>query len=765
MSKADDRQKLQQAFFLHQRGDINGAAELYRQLIQNNPDNSQALHFLGVIEASIGNIEKAKDLMARSLSMQPPNIQFIENYAAILFQAGDYHSALQTSRQGLLVNSTSVSLLYVSAISLFKLDQLQESLKQFDNLLLSQPDHVAAINERGSVLAAMKQYDAALASVEKALTLNREYAEAYLNKGNLYCELRRYDDALTAYDRALALKAGLAEAWLGRGNACFATKRYEEALAAHDKARALKPDLAEAWLGRGNVYCELKRFDDAFAAYDKALALNPDLAEAWFGRGQILEKIKRHPEAAEAYAKALEIEPQLPFTKGHLLHQKVLCCDWEGIDKLIATIESDVAARRTSTDPFGWQSVATSPRSLQLCAEMYAAHFYPSAVQEPRPAQRYDNQKLRVGYLSGEFREQATSLLIVGMLEQHNKDLFEIFAFDNGPDDGSETRRRINNAVHRIVSIRENSDSQAVETIRQNQIDVLVNLNGYFGEARTRVFSLRAAPIQVNYLGFPGTMGTNYMDYIVADRHVIPPQHQTFYSEKVVYLPGSYQANDSQKLIGTRVLSRAEYGLPEQGFVFCCFNNNYKILPNVFDVWMRLLDTLPDCVLWLLEDNSAASDNLRREATKRGVSPDRLIFAKRAPVSDHLARHRLADLFLDTLPCNAHTTASDALWAGLPVLTCRGETFAGRVAASLLNAIDLPELVATNLETYEALAIELATHPHRLTEIKRKLADNRATTPLFDTRKFTKHIEAAFTEMYSRHQNGLAPDHFSISDM
>ena len=301
------------------------------------------------------------------------------------------------------------------------------------------------------------------------------------------------------------------------------------------------------------------------------------------------------------------------------------------------------------------------------------------------------------------------------------------------------------------------SDTSAAAAIFENEIDILVNLNGYFGEERTAVFANRCGAIQVNYLGFPGTLGASYMDYIIADQHVIPEKHKQFYTEKVVYLPNCYQANDSKKKISTYNFTRLEVGLPEKYFVFCCFNNNYKILPDVFDCWMRILKKVDGSVLWLFEDNQISATNLRKEAVARGVSGDRLVFAKRMPLSDHLARHRLADLFLDTLPYNAHTTASDALWAGLPVLTCLGETFAGRVAASLLNAIRLPELITTTLDAYERLAIDLATHPENLSAIKHKLAENRRTTPVFDTKLFTKHIETAYSMMYERYQAGLAP--------
>ena len=338
-----------------------------------------------------------------------------------------------------------------------------------------------------------------------------------------------------------------------------------------------------------------------------------------------------------------------------------------------------------SAEPFGWQGIATSERSLELCASLYNESEFPANIKQIRTVTSNDKGKIRLGYLSGEFREQATSHLLVGVLENHDHSQFEIFAFDNGCDDESEIRQRINRSVRNIIDITRLSDPSTVAIINENQIDILVNLNGYFGLHRMGVFAQRPAPIQVSYLGFPGTLGAGYIDYIVADQHVIPENHKSFYKEKVAYLPNCYQVNDEKKRIGSRVFRRQETGLPDKGFVFCCFNNNYKIVPEIFDRWMQILLKVDDSVLWLIEDNQRSAANLRKEAAKRGVNPERLVFARRIQLQDHLARHKLADLFLDTLPYNAHTTASDALWAELPVLTADWRDLCGKSCGELAN--------------------------------------------------------------------------------
>jgi predicted O-linked N-acetylglucosamine transferase (SPINDLY family) len=652
--------------------------------------------------------------------------------------------------------------LFRRAISSFQQGRLEEAERSFRQLLRKEPSHLAALNILAIVLTTLKKYADAEPYLRAALKINATSDATFYNYGIVLKALGRPEEALQRFSQAIALNPGNAESWNNRGAVFNELGDPNAALSDFDKAISLNPKYPAAIFNKSRSLTKLRRYDEALAACDHALALKPDMAEAWFGRGFVLHELRRYDEAAASYARALQIDPAMPFLKGGLLHEKMLICDWAGIDGLIGEVEGEIAAGRLVAEPFGWQGLATSSRSLQLCAELFAVNRFPagSGTIPPRPAG--SNARIRIGYLSGEFRQQATSLLLVGVLEHHDRRNFDIYAFDNGWDDQSETRRRINDCVDGVIDIRELGDIRAVAAIRECRIDILVNLNGYFGDDRMRLFAQRAAPVQVNYLGFPGTLGAPYMDYIIADREVLPSDQRIFYSEKVAYLPNCYQANDRNKKIAARIFGRAECGLPEHGFVFCCFNNAYKITPAIFDCWMRILNRVEASVLWLLEDTAAAVANLRREAASRGVDPNRLVFAGRMPLPEHLARHRCADLFLDTLPYNAHTTASDALWAGLPLLTCRGETFAGRVAASLLRNVQLPELITTALHDYERLAIELATVPEKLAAIKQKLAANRLTTPLFDTGLFTGHIEAAYAAMCGRYRAGLAPDHIEI---
>ncbi len=646
-------------------------------------------------------------------------------------------------------------------VALKALSRFDDALAAYDRALASRPDFVLAHDNRGAALAALGRFEEALVSHERAIALAPQLASAHYNRGKSLAALAGPGEAILAYDRAIALNAGFAEAHNNRGALLAERKRFVEAVASYDRAIALNPNASQPHYNRGNALKELKHYDESEAAYRRSLALNPDHAEAHCDLGDVLDALGRHAEAEKAYARALEIDPAHPFATGLRLHQKLLVCDWRDAPELIAEIEKDIEEGKASAEPFCWQGVSSSPHSLQACARIFNAKNFPGR-DATRPTPAAAGRKIRIGYVSGEFRAQATSYLLVGVLEHHDKARFEVFAFDNGWDDKSPTRARIKAAAAEIVDISRLDDGAAAAAIRDRDIDVLVNLNGYFGLHRTGVFARRPAPVQVNYLGFPATLGADYVDYIVADEIVIPESHQPFYDERIVYLPGSYQANDRQRAIDDGPVGRAENGLPEEAFVFCCFNHPYKILPATFESWMRILNRVPGSVLWLLAGPEAARGNLRQEATLRDVDPTRLVFAEHRPLAKHLARLRLADLCLDTLPYNAHTTASDALWAGLPVLTLIGDTFPGRVAASLLRAIGMPELITSTREAYEALAIELATHPARLSASREKLARQRLTTDLFATERYTRRLEAAYEAMRERYLSALPPDHIHI---
>jgi protein O-GlcNAc transferase len=754
------------ALLLHQRGQVGKAADIYRQILARNPADPIALHYLGLLEARAGKFAIANSFVARSIELQPLNTQFRENYATMLCEAGRFELAVQMCDEGLTSDPTNVSLLYIGAIALFKLKRLSESLQRFDKLLVIQPDHPVAINERGSVLAEMRDYDKALVEFQKAASIDPRFAEAHLNIGNVLAVLARKEEAKLSFETALALSPRLARAWSGLGNILRDYNRFDEALAAFDKALGLEPSLAEAWLGRGNVYIQLKQYSNASTAYAQALSSTPDLAQAWFGRGNAHALLKQYDKALIAYDRALNLEPNLKYAASNRLNVKQHLCDWTNIEAEIRHLLSAIRDQEPCF-PGILTSISSAPEDQLQCAKTYVAER--NTCPPLWRGEVYSHDRIRIAYLSADFREHAVAYLISGLFEKHNSSRFEIYAISLVSDQNPDARRRIAGAVEHFIDVQNRSDQEIADIIRQLEIDILVDLNGFTNNARRDVLARRVAPVQVNYLGYPGTMGADYVDYIIADPTIVPKEQFPFYSERVVWLPdtyqpNTYQADDNKRGIQERLPTRAECNLPETGFVFCCFNNTYKITPAIFDLWLRLLRAIPDSVLWLSKPTPTAEANLCKEAELRGVLPERIIFAPRlAKISDHLARQRRADLFLDTLPYNAHTTASDALWAGVPVLTCLGTTFAGRVAASLLRAIGLPELVTESLKEYEALALKLANDPVSLLAIKAKLARQREVYPLFDTARFTRHIESAYVTMWERYQRGERPEAFAVA--
>lgn len=624
------------------------------------------------------------------------------------------------------------------------------------------PDYGEAWHLEGVLLAKDGRHAEALARLDRALALTPDNPWVLNNRSNVLQSLNRPEEALAGYDRSLRLKPDHAEAHNNRGNALKALRRPEEALRSYDQALALKPDYPEALNNRGNTFLELWRPAEALACYDQALALKPDYVEAVSNRGTALRRLNRLGDFADNCRRLLAIAPAYRHAPGDLVDALRQTNCWNNdLPYREAALIRAVRNGENVTLPFPFLAVTDSAADQLQCARLRAARKYPA-----RPAlwrgERYGHDRIRLAYLSADFHHHATAYLMAELFERHDRSRFEVHAFSYGPESAGEMRQRLTAAFDRFEDVRGISDAEVARMLREREIDIAIDLKGYTADTRCGILAYRPCPVQVSYLGYPGTLGAAFIDYIVADPVVIPPGAEPFYTEQVVRLPDSYQPNDRTRRIADSTPPRSGHGLPETGFVFCCFNSNYKITPAVFDIWMRLLHRVPGSVLWLLEGNGEAAANLRREAARRGIDPARLVFAPRAGLPDHLARHRHADLFLDTLPVNAHTTASDALWAGLPVLTCLGEAFAARVAGSLLHAAGLPELVTGNLDDYETMAFRLATRPDELAALKQRLAANRLTCPLFDTDRYRRHLEQAFLLMRERAEQGLAPVRLEI---
>ncbi|MGH8641639.1 MAG: tetratricopeptide repeat protein [Burkholderiales bacterium] len=628
--------------------------------------------------------------------------------------------------------------------------------------LESDPHNLQAMEELGAAELEAGEFQQSESWLRRAIGLGRRGAAVSCWLGLTLSAQGRHAEAVEAFRQATAADPRNPGMPLNLGHELAKTGLKEDAIASYDRVLALEPGHVEAHCNRGAVLLELGRFQEALASYERALALDPDNTDALNNRGIALLDLNRHEEAARAYQRLLEAAPDYPCAAGFRLHMLLQCCEWNEYEKYVAQVEEGIRAARWVSAPFNFLVVSDSAADQLQCSRLFMANDFPPVAPPVWKGERYRHERVRVAYLSADFHDHATAQLIAGLIEAHDRKRFETTAVSFGPRRSDVMRARLTEAFERFVEVGHLSDREVALMLRDLEIDIAVDLKAYTKDCRPGILAHRGAPVQVNFLGYPGTMGAPYMDYIIGDRTVIPPEHRACYTESVVYLPDCYQVNDSKRGIATRTPARSELGLPEQGFVFCCFNNNYKITPRVFAVWMRLLSKVEGGVLWLLETNETAARNLRREAERRGVAPDRLIFAPRVRLDEHLARHRLADLFLDTLPYNAHTTASDALWAGLPVLTHRGHAFAGRVAASLLEAVGVPELITHSWQEYEGLALKLGGDRDLLASIKAKLARNRATSPLFDTDRYRRHLEAAYITMWERAQRGEPAAPFSV---
>jgi predicted O-linked N-acetylglucosamine transferase (SPINDLY family) len=546
----------------------------------------------------------------------------------------------------------------------------------------------------------------------------------------------------------------VAQAW---DEALAAPGPDQSGMASHDKAVQLNPSSPEAHNNRGSALHSLLQYQAALESYDRAILLNPAYADAHANRANALMALKQYQPALESFDRALQLQPDFEYLRGMRLYMKQQLCDWENADEDRRDLESAIERGERAALPFATLALTGSPALQRRAAEIYTLDKYRASSNPAATQPKHD--RIRIGYFSADYYNHATSYLMSELFERHDRSKFEVLGFSFGPNISDEMSKRVSASMDRFLDVRAMPDRDIAELSRELEVDIAIDLKGFTRDHRAGIFSHRAAPIQVSYVGYPGTMGAGFMDYLIADPTLIPDSHRAYYSEKIITLPDSYQPNDSRRPVAATAPTRAADRLPESAFVFCCFNNAYKITPAIFDIWMRILARVSGSVLWLLEPGAAAAANLRKEAARRNIAPDRLIFARPLPLADHLARHALADLFLDTSPYNAHTTASDALWTGLSVLTCLGDTFAGRVAASLLNAAGLPELVTSAWPDYEELAVALAHDPQRHAALRTRLHAARSVAPLFDTPAYTRHLEAAYTAIYQRHQAGLPPDH------
>jgi predicted O-linked N-acetylglucosamine transferase (SPINDLY family) len=713
----------------HRAGQLDMAATLYRQVLSFSKKQFAPLHMLGVIEGQRGNLAEGIRQIGKALKVNPDSSDAWLNIGRMQAELGDLAAAEKSLRRAVHLD----------------------------------PANALAHNNLAAVFDRQGNLEEALNSIDRALTLAPSDPLALGNRAGFLSRLNRHAEAQVIYRGLIATDEHNAEAWLGLGKCCARKAEFFEAQQALDKARALSPALPELWTTMGGILAEQDRHDEALAAYDRELSINPHSEEAWYQRGAILRTLQRHADAAVSFDKARQCPPHTTRSLTTHFSARLMFCDWSTFD----TDQSEIIKRARDDNfsalPLELLRLPLTSGQLHKAARHTAARTFAGIVPQPVAATRSD--RIRLAYVSADFGDHPVAELIAGVFEHHDRSRFDLTALSLMKRDGP-MRERLATAFDRFIDASELSDGKSVQTLRDLGIDIAIDLNGHTRGGRMQIFAHRAAPVQVGYLGYPGTSGADFMDYLIADRTVIPPEDERCYSEAIAILPDSFMPADSRREISPDTMTRREAGLPDDGFVFCDFNDSTKLTPAVFDVWMSLLRQVEGSVLWLRAHNPTAVANLRREAEQRGVAPGRLVFAPSTPlIADHLARQRLADLFLDTLPYNAHATASDALWAGLPIVTCLGKTFAGRVAASQIKAAGLPELVTHSLPEYEALALKIARNPNLLKALKARLTTDPTALPLFDTARFTRHLEAAYTTMWERACAGLPPAPFAVAPL
>jgi protein O-GlcNAc transferase len=734
----------------------------FDRAIALDPNNAIAYYSRAETYRDLGRLEEALAGYEKAVAINPAFVHATYRRGVLLQECDRPSDAIASYDQVIRSKPDHFNAHVNRALLLFNLGRHEEALASCEAVVALRADQASLYMLRGNVLRALDRPDAALADYDRAISINPNDPQAHCDRGMLLLRLRKMAEAMASFESAIAIQPDYAEAYLYRGMLLRQLRKMEEAMASFDRAIAIRPDYADAYFHRGCAQGDRLDWEAAIASFDRAIAIKPDYIEAYSQRGYMYHSLKRFDAAKADYSVVASLAPGYDFLSGSRLETDKQTCDWSNFDALLEHIAAGAENGARVSHPFIFMALTDSARLQQKVARTWVSYACPADDSLGPIAPRSRTRKLTIGYFSADFQEHPVGRLVAELIEIHDRSRFEVIAFSFGPRSRDELQQRLMRAFDRFIEVAEKSDVEIAALARSLDVDIAVDLSGHTFNNRLGIFALRAAPVQVSYLGYLGTVGAGYIDYIVADRMVVTPQTESYYDEKIIYLPDSHQANDRKRRIADKVFTREELGLPPKGFVFCCFNASYKLVPKTFAGWMRILKAVPGSVLLLYAEQESTQANLRAQADRHGVDSRRLVFGERLPPAEYLARYRAADLFLDTFPYNAGTTASDALWAGLPVLTLTGEAFVSRTASSLLAAIGVPELIASTQQQYEQLAIELASNPQRLAEIRAKIQNNRRTSPLFDTPRFARNLEAAYKAIYDRYQAGLAPDHIRL---
>lgn len=742
-------------------GQLNHAVQMFQSAVNLKPDYAEAYKNLGITFKDLNLLDDAVKSFKKSIEFDSNNA-VLHFYLANIFEELDqFENSISHHQRAIVINPNFSESFNNLGNVLTKNKRLNDAIENYQYAIEINPNFPEAYNNLGNAYKDLGKLQIAIKSYKKALEINQNFAEALYNLGVVQQKLRLLEDSIVSFNNAIKINPRFAEAHNSLGSSLNSLGCHVDAMESCNKAIAIDLNYAEAYNIIGNIYKDLHKPTNAIRSYKKAITLKSNYAEAHSNIGSIYRDQKKRDKALFFYEKAFSIKPEMEFILGDILQLKMRLCKWDNLSNQLLEVRSRIANNEKVVSPFSLLGLIDSPELQKKASEIYVNYYYPKSNSLPKISNYSNHKKIRIGYFSADFKQHPVATLTAELYETHDRNYFEIHAFSFGADTNDEMNLRIKAGVDYFHDVRESTLKDLVLLSRSCEIDIAIDLSGFTKKSRTEVFAMSVAPIQLSYIGYLGTLGANYYDYLIADQIMIPIESQQYFSEKIVYLP-SFQVNDSKEALPDIHFSRKELGLPEDGFVFCCFNNTYKITPNIFDSWARILNQVDKSVLMIYVDNELSKQNLIKEIIFRGINPRKLIFGDSLPRPKYLARYRVADLFLDTSPYNAGTTASDALRMGLPVLTIKGEAYPSRMASSILNAVNLPELVTHSQEEYESLAIELANCPDKIKKIKDKLLANLSTAPLYDTQLFTKNLESAYRTMYERHHQGLKPEHIII---
>lgn len=754
----------QEALSRHRNGDIALAEAFYKQVLTLQPRHAGALHLLGVLTLQKGAVQQACELLGQSIRADGQIPQVHLDLGNALHAAQRFEQALTSYERAVALKADFLEARFNRVLVLQQLQRFEQAWRGCEEVLALQPNFVNALFTRGALLGSLQRYEEALAAYDRCLQLAPGHADAHNNRGALLLGMQRPEEALAAFDAAIRLAEHSPGAMTNRGVALSRLNRLEEAERAFALATTLEPHNHEAHLSRANVLRKLQRTEESLQCLDTVIKLRPDGADALLSRAETLTELSRYAEAAGCIIKLATLLPQKDYAIGLRVYLQSVLCDWEGYSANARQLVEAVRAGKRAAYPFNFLSVSDSAAAQLRCARTFVKERYPAAAPLYQ-GESYQHNRIRVAYLSADLRDHPVATLLAGVLELHDRERFELIGLALRPAEDSAMGRRIRAVFDEFIQVDQLPAAEIASLIRAREVDVLIDLMGFTSFCRTEVLALRPAPAQVSWLGFPGTLGASYIDYLLADSFVVPRSRCADYAEKIVWMPDCFQPNDRLQQLAHGLPVRSDYGLPETGVVFCSFNNQYKLTPGLFEVWMRVLREAPASVLWIFTDEQTAFENLCREAIRHGVEPGRLVAAARVPYAEHLARMHCADLYLDTFPFNGGTSTSDALRAGLPVLTLTGEAFAARMAGSLLNTLGLTELVTSNIDAYAKIAIELGRNPTALSDLRLRVTTSAARSALFDTGRFCRHLERAFSFMRERSQRREPPASFCVAPL